>query len=59
LHMAWGVTPIDLVVPEGVDPLEATLAAARRDLPAGSRIVLLDISPSHPGVPSLVNVITL
>lgn len=59
LHMAWGVTPIDLVVPEGVDPLQATLDAARRDLPPGSRVVLLDISPLHPGVPSLVNAITL
>ena len=59
LHMAWGVTPIDLAVPKGVDPLDATLAAARRDLPPGARIILLDISPSHPGVASLVNVMTL
>jgi pyruvate kinase len=59
LQMAWGVTPIDLVVPSGIDPLQATLDAARRDLPAGSRVVLLDISPMTPGVPSLVNAITL
>lgn len=60
LHLAWGVTPIDLAVPAGADPIEATLAAARRDLPAGSRIVLLDIAPADArGVASLVNAITL
>jgi pyruvate kinase len=58
LALARGVTPIDLDVPEGEDPIAATLAAARRDLPVGTRIVLLDIN-SNPGVPSLVNAITL
>lgn len=60
LHLAWGVTPIDLTVPAGMDPVEATLEAARRDLPAGSRIVLLDIAPQDArGIASLVNAITL
>lgn len=60
LHLAWGVKPIDLHVPAGADPLEATLAAARRDLPPGARIVLLDIAPDDArGVPSLVNAIRL
>lgn len=60
LHLVWGVTPIDLAVPAGADPVEATLEAARRDLPAGARVVLLDIAPSNArGVPSLVNAILL
>jgi pyruvate kinase len=60
LALVWGVTPIDLAVPAGEDPIAATLHAARRDLGGGARIVLLDISASGaPGVPSLVNAITL
>jgi pyruvate kinase len=60
LALVWGVTPIDLAVPAGEDPIAATLHAARRDLGGGARIVLLDISASEmPGVPSLVNAITL
>lgn len=60
LALAWGVTPIDLVVRPGVDPLAATLDAARRDLGAGARVVVLDIAASDArGVPSLVNAITL
>ncbi len=59
LHLAWGVRAIDLTVPAGSDPLHATLEAARRDLPAGARAVLLDIAPAGAvGVPSLVNAIT-
>jgi pyruvate kinase len=58
LGLARGVTPIDLDLPVGNDPIGVTLTAARRDLPPGTRIVLLDIS-STPGVPSLVNAITL
>jgi pyruvate kinase len=59
LHLAWGVRAIDLTVPAGADPLHATLEAARRDLPPGSRAVLLDIAPAGAvGVPSLVNAIT-
>jgi hypothetical protein len=51
---------MDLVVPPGVEPLAATLEAARRDLGAGSRVVVLDIAPvGVRGVPSLVNAITL
>jgi hypothetical protein len=42
----------------GNDPIGVTLTAARRDLPPGTRIVLLDINTT-PGVPSLVNAITL
>ena len=39
--------------------LQATLEAARRDLPPGARAVLLDIAPAGAvGVPSLVNAIT-
>jgi hypothetical protein len=54
------VTPIDLTVPPGTDPVAATLEAARRDLPAGSRVVLVDIAPAGSrGVPSLVNAILL
>jgi pyruvate kinase len=60
LHLCWGVRAFDLKVPPDKDPLQATLDAARRDLPAGSRVVVLDIAPAgvH-GVPSLVNAITL
>ena len=59
LHLAWGVRAIDLAVPAGKDPLQATLEAARRDLPPGSRAVVLDIAPAGAvGVPSLVNAIT-
>ncbi len=57
LHLIWGVQAIDLSVPPGGDALNATLAAARRDLGAGARAVVLDIS-SKVGVPSLVNAIT-
>jgi pyruvate kinase len=60
LALSWGVTPIDLVVPEGQDPVTATLEAARRDLGEGARVVLLDIAPAGVrGVASLVNAITL
>jgi pyruvate kinase len=60
LRLVWGVTAIDLQLAPGSDPMAATLAAARRDLPAGSRIVLLDIAPAGArGVPSLVNAIIL
>jgi pyruvate kinase len=56
LNLVWGVTPIDLEVPAGQDPMAATLAAARRDLPTGARVVLLDIAPADArGVPSLIN----
>jgi pyruvate kinase len=58
LGLARGVTPIDLDLPVGNDPIGVTLTAARRDLPPGTRIVLLDIN-NTPGVPSLVNAITL
>jgi pyruvate kinase len=59
LHLVWGVRAIDLRVPLGVDSLKATLEAARRDLPPGSRAVVLDIAaPGERGVPSLVNAIT-
>ena len=60
LRLVWGVTAIDLFVPPGSDPVMATLEAARRDLGAGKRVVLLDIAPAGVrGVPSLVNAITL
>jgi pyruvate kinase len=59
LQIVWGVTSIDLQVPPGLDPLHATLEAARRDLPPGSRAVVLDIAAEDAvGVPSLVNAIT-
>jgi hypothetical protein len=48
---------VDLAVPPGSDTLHATLEAARRDLGAGARAVVLDISPTA-GVASLVNAIT-
>jgi pyruvate kinase len=58
LHMVWGVSSINLQVPPGLDPLHATLEAARRDLPPGSRAVVLDIAAEGVvGVPSLVNAI--
>ncbi|HVT08762.1 MAG TPA: pyruvate kinase [Polyangia bacterium] len=57
LHLTWGVRAIDLAVPAGGDPLKSTLDAARRDLGAGARAVVLDIS-SKVGVPSLVNAVT-
>ena len=60
LHLAWGVTAVDLAVPAGADPLAAALEAARRDLPPGARVVVLDIAPPGArGVASLVNAITL
>jgi pyruvate kinase len=60
LHLPWGVRAIDLPVPAGADALAATLAAARRDLGEGARVVVLDIAPHGArGVASLVNVITL
>jgi pyruvate kinase len=60
LGLAWGVKAMDLTIPAGADALAATLEAARRDLPAGARIVVLDIAPPGArGVASLVNVITL
>jgi pyruvate kinase len=60
LALSWGVTPLDLDVPAGGDPIAATLAAARRDLGEGARVVLLDIAPPDVrGVSSLVNTITL
>jgi pyruvate kinase len=60
LALVWGVTPIDIRVPVGRDPVAATLEAARRDLGEGARVVLLDIAPPDArGVASLVNVITL
>ena len=58
LHLTWGVRAIDLTVPDGGDPLQTTLDAARRDLGAGARAVVLDIS-SKVGVPSLVNAVTV
>jgi pyruvate kinase len=58
LGLARGVTPIDLDLPAGNDPIGVTLTAARRDLPVGTKIVLLDIN-TNPGIPSLVNAITL
>jgi pyruvate kinase len=57
LALARGVTPIDLDLPAGNDPIGVTLTAARRDLPVGTKIVLLDIN-TNPGIPSLVNAIT-
>jgi pyruvate kinase len=60
LQLAWGVTPVPLEVPPGMDPLAATLAAARRDLPVGARVVVLDIAPAgERGVASVINAITL
>jgi pyruvate kinase len=60
LALTWGVTPLDLRVPAGRDPIAATLEAARRELGAGARVVLLDIAPPDaPGVASLVNALVL
>jgi len=60
LQMVWGVQPKPIQVLEGEHPVAATVAAARRDLPSGSRFVLLDIAaPGARGVPSLVNAITV
>jgi pyruvate kinase len=57
LQMIWGVRPIDLRPVPGLDSLHATLAAAGRDLPPGSRAVVLDIAAPGSGAPSLVNAI--
>jgi pyruvate kinase len=60
LHLNWGITAVDLLVPLGGNSLHATLEAARRDLPEGARVVVLDIAiEGSRGIPSLVNVITL
>jgi pyruvate kinase len=58
LHLVWGVRSVDLTVAPGLDPLHAALGAARRDLPKGSRVIVLDIA-SAAEVPSVVNTITL
>ena len=57
LRLVWGVRPIDMPLSPGSDALQATLEAARRDLPAGSRVVVLDIAAPGSHVPSLVNAI--
>ncbi|HET6147485.1 MAG TPA: pyruvate kinase [Polyangia bacterium] len=57
LQLVWGVRPIDLRPVPGLDNLHATLAAAGRDLPPGSRAVVLDIAPEGSSAPSLVNAI--
>ena len=57
LHLVWGVHPMDLRPVPGLDSLHATLAAAGRDLPSGSRAVVLDIAAPESGNPSLVNAI--
>ena len=57
LQLVWGVRPIDLRPVPGLDNLHATLAAAGRDLPPGSRAVVLDIAPPGSSAPSLVNAI--
>jgi pyruvate kinase len=57
LQLVWGVQPIDLRPVPGLDNLHATLAAAGRDLPPGSRAVVLDIAPPGSSAPSLVNAI--
>jgi pyruvate kinase len=60
LRLVWGVRSIDVQMSPGIDPLHAALAAARRDLPRGSRVVVLDIAAAGSGdVPSVVNTITL
>jgi pyruvate kinase len=55
LHLVWGVRPIDLRPVPGLDSLHATLAAAGRELPPGSRAVVLDIAAPGSSLPSLVN----
>jgi pyruvate kinase len=57
LQLVWGIRPIDLRPVPGLDSLHATLAAAGRDLPPGSRAVVLDIAPEGSHAPSLVNAI--
>jgi pyruvate kinase len=57
LQLVWGVRPIDLRPVPGLDNLHATLAAAGRDLPPGSRAVVLDIAPPGSSTPSLINAI--
>jgi len=59
LQLAWGVRPIDVQVPAGVDPLRAAIETARQSLPAGSRVVFFDIgAPGSRDVPSVINTIT-
>jgi pyruvate kinase len=60
LHLVWGVRARDVTVAPGGDTRLAALEAARRELPSGSRVVLLDIAPTGSrDVPSVVNTITL
>jgi pyruvate kinase len=58
LHLVWGVRAIDTAVPPGVDPMRAAVDSARRELPTGSRVIVLDIAASD-DAPSAVNTITL
>ncbi len=60
LQLAWGVRAVDLPLASGADPIHAAVAAAKRELPAGARIVVFDIAPAGVrDVPSAINVITL
>jgi pyruvate kinase len=60
LHLVWGVRARDVTVAPGGDTRLAALEAARRELPSGSRVVLLDIAPTGSrDVPSVVNTMTL
>ena len=59
---AWcgASAPIDVQLPAGMDPLQAALETARRDLGKGARVVLFDVAaPGSTGVPSVINTITL
>jgi pyruvate kinase len=60
LRLVWGVRALPIEVPADQDPMQATLAAARRDLPAGARVVVFDIAAAGSrDVPSVIHTITL
>jgi pyruvate kinase len=60
LRLFWGVRALDTGVATGEDPMAAAIGVARRELPAGSRVVVLDLAaPEARGVPSTINVLTL
>ena len=60
LRLFWGVRALDRAVSAGADPLASAVEVARRELPPGARIVVLDLAaPEDRQTPSTINVVTV
>jgi pyruvate kinase len=60
LRLFWGVRALDRAVSAGADPLASAVEVARRELPPGARIVVLDLAaPEDRQTPSTIKVVTL